>query len=164
MKKLLLAGAVLGVSFSAQTQIAHAVDATGNASALIRSAITLVEDTAMDFGTITPDPTGDVLTIDTADTVSAVSASDLAGTPASGAFSATGDALSAVTIAFSTGDTLTGPGAAMALDSFTTDAGGSPAFDGAGDLTFNVGADLTVGAAQAAGLYNGTYTVSVNYN
>ena len=36
-------------------------------------------------------------------------------------------------ISFSSSDTLTGPGTAMALGNFAHDAGGSPAFDGAGD-------------------------------
>ena len=58
---------------------------------------------------------------------------------------------------------MTGPGTAMALGNFTHDAGGSPAFDGSGDLSFNVGADLTVNASQAAGEYSGSYSVTVDY-
>jgi hypothetical protein len=163
INKILLTGALIGGTFMGFTQSAQAEDATGTATAVIRAAITLVEDQGMDFGLITPNPAGDVLTITPAGAVTAAAGSDLAGTPQGGGFTATGTALSAVTISFSTGDVLTGAGVDMPLGTFTNDAGGSPAFDGAGDLDFDVGAQLTIGAAQAAGTYNGTYTATVDY-
>jgi hypothetical protein len=163
--KLLLAGALIGGTFVGFSQSAQATDATGTATAIIRAAITLVEDQGMDFGLITPNPAGDTITITPAGVVSAVSGSDLAGSPTAGGFTATGTALSAVTISFSTGDVLAdgGAGVDITLGTFTHDAGGSPAFDGAGDLNFDVGAQLTIGAAQVAGTYNGTYTATVDY-
>jgi hypothetical protein len=163
LSKLLLGAALVGTMMSAGAHVAYAEDETGTATALVRAAITLTEDTGMDFGEITPNPAGDLITLTAAGGISAVSGSVLTGTAAAGGFTSTGTALSAVTIGFSTGDVLTGAGVDMPLGTFTTDAGGSPAFDGAGDLNFDVGAQLTVGAAQAAGTYNGTYTVSVNY-
>lgn len=67
-------------------------------------------------------------------------------------------------------------GGSMALGSFvlsspstsfvrtlTTDASGL-AGAGAGSAVFSVGATLTVGANQPAGVYNGTYPVTVQYN
>lgn len=163
LTKILALGTIVGGSVFGLSQYAEAADATGNATAIIRAAITLVEDTAMDFATITPDPTGDTVSLTAAGAISAAGSSDLSGTPAAGGFTATGSASEAVTISFSSGDTLTGPGTAMALGNFSHDAGGTPAFDGSGDLNFDVGADLTVNAAQAAGTYNGTYTVTVDY-
>jgi hypothetical protein len=164
LNKILLLGALIGgTTLVGVSNNAKATDATGTATAVIRAAITLTEDSGMDFGEITPNPAGDVITLSNAGTATAASGSDLAGTTAASAFSSTGDALSAVSISFSTGDTLTGPGTAMALDTFTHDAGGSPAFDGSGDLSFNVGAELTINAAQTAGTYNGTYTATVDY-
>lgn len=142
---------------------ANAADVTGNASATIQTPIALSEDTAMNFATIIADTSGDVVTLTPAGSISAANTSTFSGTAAAGAFSATGGANAAVSISFSTGDTLTGPGTAMPLGTFTTDAGGSPAFDGSGDLAFNVGADLTINAAQTAGAYSGTYTLTVNY-
>jgi hypothetical protein len=163
LKKLLMGAAVIGVSYAAGTQIANATNATGTATAVIRAAITLVEDTGMNFGQITPNPAGDVITLTAAGTATAVAGSVVAGTQTAGGFTATGTALSLASISFSTGNTLTGPGTAMPLGTFVHNAGGSPAFDGAGDLDFDVGAQLTIAAAQAAGTYNGTYTVTVNY-
>lgn len=163
LNKLLL-GTALSLSVGVlSAQITHAADQTGTATAVIRAAITLTEDQGMDFGIITPDPAGDVITITPAGGATAASGSSLAGTPAAGGFTATGTALTAVTISFSTGNTLTGPGTAMPLGTFVTNAGGSPAFDGGGDLDFDVGAQLTIAAAQAAGTYNGSYTVTVDY-
>ncbi len=142
---------------------AQAADVTGNASATIQQAIALSEDTAMNFATIVADPTGDVVTLTAAGGVTGTGASTFTGTPDAGAFSATGTPSAAVTVSFSSGDTLTGPGAAMGLGTFTTDAGGSPAFDGSGNLAFNVGANLTVNAGQVGGAYAGTYTLTVDY-
>ncbi|MGH1403685.1 MAG: DUF4402 domain-containing protein [Alphaproteobacteria bacterium] len=157
---LLSVASVSAIAFASQAQ---AVDVTGDASAEIQESLTLVQDTAMDFATIIADSTGDTITLDTADSVSATGASTFTGTAASGEFSATGTPSAAVTISFSTGNTLAGPGAAMGLGSFTNSAGGSPAFDGSGDLNFTVGADLTVNAGQAGGTYTGTYTLTVDY-
>ncbi len=157
---LLAVSALSVVTFANQAQ---ATDITGNASATIQQAIVLTEDTAMDFATIIADASGDTVTLSTLGAVSATGTSTFSGTAAAGAFSATGTPSAAVTISFSSGDTLTGPGAAMGLGTFAHDAGGSPAFDGAGDLSFNVGADLTVNAGQVGGAYSGTYTLTVDY-
>lgn len=142
---------------------AMAADVTGNASATIQQAIVLSEDTAMDFASVIADASGDTITLTPAGSISATGASTFSGTPAAGAFSATGTPSAAVAISFSSGDTLTGPGTAMPLGTFAHDAGGSPAFDGSGNLSFNVGADLTVNASQTAGSYSGTYTLTVDY-
>ncbi len=157
---LLGVSALTVVAFATQAQ---AADVTGNASATIQSAITLTEDTAMDFATIVADAAGDTVSLAADDSISATGSSTFSGTAAAGAFSATGSPSAAVTISFSSGDTLTGPGTAMGIGTFVTDAGGSPAFDGTGNLAFNVGADLTVGASQAPGAYSGTYTLTVDY-
>lgn len=123
----------------------------------------IVEDTAMDFATIIIDITGDTITLTPAGSISANNLSFFSGSPSAAQFSVTGDASTAATISFSSGDTLSGPGASMALGTFTHDAGGSPAFDGSGDLSFNVGASLTINASQASGSYSGVYTVTVDY-
>lgn len=152
-----------GLGLGTMASKAIAADVTGNATAEIQAPIVLSEDTAMDFATIIADPAGDTVTLDLADAVSSTGASTFSGTPASADFSATGTASAAVSISFSTGDTLTGPGTAMALGNFQHDGGGTPAFDGTGNLALIVGADLTVGASQTAGTYTGTYTLTVDY-
>jgi hypothetical protein len=157
-----VAAGVAGIGLAASASVAFATDQTGNASAQIQQAISITEDTAMDFGTIAVDTSGGTVTIDSAGSVSGPAGYTFSGSPAAGTFTASGDASTAVTISFTAGS-LTGPGTAMTLNNFTHDAGGSPATDGTGDLTFNVGADLAVNASQASGAYSGTYTVTVNY-
>ena len=163
LNKLLLAGALVGTSLIGYSQYAQATTTAGTANAIIVAAITLTESTQLDYGAITADPAGDTVTITSAGVVSSTGSSTFSGSPAGGVWAATGAASTAVTISFSTGDTLTGPGTAMPLGTFTHDAGGSPAFDGSGDLAFNVGANLTVGATQTAGTYSGAYSVTVDY-
>lgn len=162
INKLLMGAALAFTAMTFATQ-AQAEDLTANATATIQEAIQITEDTAMDFATITADPTGDTITLTAASGISGTGASTFSGTAAAGAFSVTGTPSAAVTISFSTGDTLTGPGAAMGLGTFTNDAGGTPAFDGSGDLSFNVGANLGVNAGQVGGAYSGTYTLTVDY-
>ena len=161
MKLSLIGMTAVGIAAGAAN--VQAADVTGNASAVIQTPIVLTEDTAMDFATIVADAAGDTVTLTSAGAISSTGTSTFSGTPAAGAFSATGTPSAAVTISFSTGDVLTGPGADMALGTFTNDAGASPAFDALGALAFNVGANLTVGATQTAGSYSGTYTLTVDY-
>ncbi|TQV74409.1 DUF4402 domain-containing protein [Denitrobaculum tricleocarpae] len=156
------AASAVGVAVAASASSAFATDETGNASAQIQQAISIVENTPMDFGNVAVDGSGGTVTISTAGAVTGPAGYSFSGSPAAGNFTASGDASTAVTISFTAG-TLTGPGTAMTINNFTNDAGGTPTTDGAGDLAFNVGADLVVNAAQASGAYAGTYTVTVNY-
>lgn len=157
------------LGFTGLTMIAFAPQAsatdltTATSAAAIALPITIVQTTGLDFATISRDASGDTITLTSGGGISGTGASTFSGTAAAALFNVDGDASTAVTISFSTGDTLTGPGTAMNLDNFTHDAGGSPAFDGTGDLQLSVGADLTIGAAQTAGAYSGTYTVTVDY-
>jgi hypothetical protein len=162
MKKLLLTGAIATMGL-AMTSTAQATDETADATAEIETPIAITEDVSMDFATIVNDPLGDTITLTAAGGISGTGASTFSGTPLAGSFSVTGTPSAPVTISFSTGDTLTGPGTAMPLGTFTTNAGGSPAFDVGGDLSFDVGADLTINAAQVGGSYAGTYTLTVEY-
>lgn len=159
--KFATAGAV-GVAVAASASSAFATDLTGNATAQIQQAISIVENTPMAFGNVAADAGGGTATISTLGAVTGPAGFSFSGSPAAGAFTATGDASTAVTISFTDGS-LTGLGAPMVLNNFTNDAGGTPTIDGGGTLAFNVGADLVVGAAQASGAYTGTYTVTVNY-
>lgn len=159
--KYAMSGAA-GVGIMVAGSAAFATDQTGNASAQIQQAISITEDTQMDFGTIAVDGSGGTVTITAAGSVSGPAGYTFSGSPAGGTFTASGDASTAVTISFTDGS-LTGPGTAMTLNNFTHDAGGTPTTDGTGDLTFNVGADLVVNASQASGAYSGTYVVTVNY-
>lgn len=125
--------------------------------------IGLQERDSLGFGTIIIDTLGDTITLSPAGTISAQNMSMFSGTVTAGHIRATGDKNTAVSITFSSGDVLSGPGASMPLGNFTHDAGSSPAFDGRGKLEFNIGASLTVNPGQIDGNYSGTYVVYVDY-
>ena len=164
-KKTLALGALIGGSMVGFSGDVNADTVAGTANAEIRTPVVLTEDTQLDFGIIElAGGAGDTINLDTANAASAFGSSTLAGTAASGVWSATGTSLTAVSISFSTGDTLTGLGTAMPIGGFAHNAGGSPALDASGDLSFNVGASLTVNASQTPGTYSGAYSVTVNYN
>ena len=148
------------VAFSASAQ---AADATGQASAFIQNPIVMSEDVAMDFALINADPSGDVVTLTTNGGRSAANASTFGGTSAAGVFSASGTPNAALSLSFSTGDVLQGPGDDMNLGNFAHDAGANPSFNSTGELDFNVGADLEINAAQVGGAYSGSYTVTLDY-
>lgn len=161
LKKLLFTATITATAFASMH--ANAADETGNASAEIIQAITVTENTPMDFSQIIPDAGGDTVSLAVDGSRSATGSSTFLGSGQQGIFDITGAASQAVTVSFSSGDVLSGPGTDMALNNFVHDAGGSPALDGTGNLQLAVGADLGVNASQTAGAYSGTYTISVNY-
>jgi hypothetical protein len=159
----LLAAAAFAGTIALSSSAAMAGSATGHASATILPAITVTENTQINFGKVAVDSSAQCVVISAAGAVTCPSQYTCTGSPTAGAFTATGQASTAVTLSFSTGDTLTGPGTAMGLGSFTNNAGGSPSIGAGGTLAFAVGASLAVGANQTPGSYTGTYTVTVNY-
>ncbi len=125
--------------------------------------ISIRERTEMNFAVITVMLSGDVVTITPSGAISSTNGSFFMGTPDAASFSAQGDKNAAASISFSSGDTLTGPGAPMPLGSFTHDAGVTPTFTSSKKLDFNVGASLTINPSQIGGSYSGQYTVTVDY-
>ena len=133
------------------------------ALAACNKAITVAETQQMNYGTIAVTSGGGTVTMAAAGTVTAPGGFTLSGLTAAGSFHVTGTNNCAVTISFVAGS-LTGPGTAMQIQNFTTNAGASPTLNPAGgQLNFNVGADLVVNAGQAGGSYSGAYTVTVIY-
>jgi Mat/Ecp fimbriae major subunit len=159
-----LALAAVSVAVGLGSHQALAASQTGHASAQIVQAISISENTQMAFGFVIP-PAGAANVVLSTGGVPSGAGFTFQGGAAAGNFTAHGTATEPAIITFSSGDTLVGPAGStpMALDTYTTDAGASPVFQAGNVLTFNVGATLHVGAAQMAGPYSGTYTVTVNY-
>src|SRR4029079_5750604 len=101
-------------------------------------------------------------TIDTGSVRTCGAGLTCSGTVASGAFTATGTANQAVSISVGGATNLTRAGSPMALRALTL-SNATATLSAGGTTTFTVGGTLAVGASQAAGVYNGTYTVNVNY-
>ena len=137
---------------------------TTPALAACRRPITVAETQQMSFGTIAAASGGGTVTVSSAGITSAPGGFALSGAAAAGKFHVTGSRNCAVIITFVAGSLL-GPGAAMQIRNFTTNAGANPTLGPTrpGSLDFSVGADLAVNPAQLGGNYNGTYTVTVIY-
>ena len=152
---------LISISFFPISSFANGWSSSAGAKPL--KPITLAQVRAMHFATIFPDTSGDVITLTPASARSATGGSTFAGVAYSGQFFARGEKNSTVSISFSSGDTLTGPGTAMPLDNFIPDTGFVFQFPSNGKQTIYVGADLTVGAFQMSGQYNGNYVITLEY-
>lgn len=141
---------------------ANAATITGNATVLIQNTIGTSQTQQMNFGTVSPTATSGVVTL----TPAGVASSSTLGTYGNGAagkFNIVAQPSTPLQISFSNG-TVSNGSDSMTLDTFTsTSVPASNTTDGSGNLALSVGANLNVGANQASGTYNGTYTVTVSY-
>ncbi|MEQ8410395.1 MAG: DUF4402 domain-containing protein [Erythrobacter sp.] len=148
--------------------------ASATATAEVLDALTLDRTSGLDFGTMVVDGAGTVSLA--ADGTLDCSASDIvcSGTSAVAAFDVTGTANKAVTINLPTGEIdLTHPDLTAAtadehtieLDAFvSSEAGDEITLDGSGDGSFTVGGSIEFDGSEAAGIYTGSFDVSVEYS
>lgn len=162
----LLTAAVLGLPSLAAAQ----GSATGDISVTVEErAITLTAIDALSFGTILAfgrdgwvdiNPTGS----------SSINSVFQSAPGAPGTFSATGVNNAPYSITLPANDAVvvtsqTDPADSMFLRNWSRTGGTSQLFfDGNGDAFFAVGARLQVNSRQPAGVYVGTYNVTVDYN
>ena len=167
-------GAAMGMS-----SVAHAYNADATTTAEILEALTLdvATGTSLDFGAmvVSADPGVDSVvslaadgTLDCDDTN--VVCSGTTGVPT---FNVGGTASKAVTISLPTADvdlTHTNGVNTVVLGGFVTDAADNAAgdpevtLDGDGNGSFNVGGDITIESDDPAGIYTGSFNVSVEYS
>ncbi|NNF96445.1 MAG: DUF4402 domain-containing protein [Halobacteria archaeon] len=164
MHKRLISGLAAAVLAGVYTQTAVAADVSGTATANVLAPLTITQKYAMDFGDVAGDTaSATTVVLTTAGATSSADGAFTGGSPTAGEFDVTGGDSLAYNITLPASTTLTSGGDSMTVDNFNHDAGGAPALDGSGKHTFKVGATLNLGAGQAAGVYNGTYTVTVEY-
>ncbi len=142
----------------------NAATVSGTSSATIVAPIAISQTTGISFGTLAPTGTAGTATLSTAGAVTATNVDILGGSPTAGAYTVTGSGSQGFTITLpSTDQTLSDGGSeTMTLNNFVSSVGSSSALS-SGTQSFTIGADLSVGAAQAAGSYTGTFDVTVNY-
>lgn len=159
MKKYFLSGMAAAALLSSSA--VFAITTTGNATATIRAAITATQDQQMSFGTVSAAASAAIVTLSSAGV--RTSSLNYYGTAAPGIFTITAEPSTALSISFSSG-TLTSSANTMTISNFTSASNpASYTTDSSGNLTLNVGADLSVGVNQASGVYAGTYIVTLNY-
>ena len=147
-------GAALAAA-SFATSASAAASATATATAEILQSLTLTADTALDFGQIAAN-TGGTVKVNADSTVVQTGSVVWTGTRAPAGFTVTGSKGANVLV------TLPTTSSTLYLGGNTV--GGVVQLDGTtGQAQFNVGGRLTVGSAQTAGTYSGTFAVSVEY-
>lgn len=146
---------------------ASAASDTGTANATILAPITITANLTLEFGQIVSGTGASVVRISTAGARSLVSgdAALSGGTFRAATFDVTGEPSTTYAITLPGGSaTLTSGANTMTVDTWTSNPTPTGTLSGGGTETISVGADLNVGATQAAGSYTGTYTVTVAYN
>lgn len=158
--------------------VAHAQDnsAEATARAEVLEALELINDTALDFGTMVVSGNGTV-TLAADGTLDCTNANIVcSGTTSVAGFSVDGSGNQAVTINLPTSAvTLQGPGFSAAdnttfitLNGFTSSENGATApevtLDNTGAGTFDVGGTIELNTNQVPGVYEGQFTVSVEYS
>lgn len=160
---ILLAASAAALSTGLYSAVISAASVTATASANVISPLIITENTALNFGDVAVGLTGGdvILAPGGGRSVNGDAEAVLGGANSAGAFTITGQALKAYTLTFPPTVDISGGVGTMDVTAFIdTSSGAIPA---AGTETFNVGATLTIGGAQAPGLYSSTYTVTVNY-
>ena len=162
--------AAVGVVSAAMLAVTplHAATETGTAQAEIIEQLTLTQISGLDFGTIIPSAAPGRVNIRRNTGVCVAQAGvTLIGTDCQrGEFLVTGPANQQIRITNAPPPiTLTrvGGGATMVMDRVRINGNRNKTLTGAGTRTFFVSGRLQVGANQTAGVYDGTFDVTVDY-
>jgi hypothetical protein len=153
--------ATLVAGFGVLSGAAMAATATGNASATVLTPIAVSETTALNFGTLSANASGGSVLI-TAAGVRTPSGTVVvtSGAFSAAAFTVTGTGNATFGITYPSAFNVSNGANTMSV----TVAGASTGTLASGTVVVPVGGTLTVGAAQAAGAYTGTYPLTVEYN
>jgi len=148
---------------------AMAADATASASATIVTPIAISKTTDMSFGGVLATAGAGTVVLATNNDRTAVGVTLVdAATGTAAEFLVQGQPGYTYAITLPASTSLTGTGAAMTVDEFTSNPGTTGTLaasgDNAGKQDLLVGATLNVGETQAAGTYTGTFSVTVAYN
>ncbi|MFQ5775253.1 MAG: DUF4402 domain-containing protein [Kiloniellaceae bacterium] len=168
-KRILLAAVgIAGIgALTVAADRAIAAQATATTNATIVTPIAISNVNSLEFGKVAAGTASSVVRISSAGARSLVSGDATlvsGGTIQAASFSVTGEASTGYAITLPSSITISAGANNMTVNTFTDSKGGTSTLDGTGNDTFTVGADLTVGASQAAGAYTGTFNVTVNYN
>jgi hypothetical protein len=167
-KLVVLAGCVSFVC-AANVGVSFAANVATSAGGQVVTPIAISKTQDLQFGkfiagtggslTIAP---GDALGKVPAVTGTVVTNATFAAAASPASFTVTGESGAAYSITLPSSATLTHGADSMTVDSFLSDAGGSPVITG-GSVVVNVGAKVTVASGQNPGVYAGSFNVSVDY-
>lgn len=161
--RIAFVGAALS-AVSLASAASAATTATANVSAEVLSTLTLTANSALNFGQVAAN-TGGSVTVNADSTVSSTGSLISSGARAPAGFTVTGSPNANVVLTLPTSATLTRAGGTetMAINGFNSNSTGTLQLSGTGSASFAIGGKLTVASGQAAGVYNGTFAVAVEY-
>lgn len=177
--------------FAPAARAQNIADATGTAQAVIVEPLSLTKVRDMDFGKILPSAAAGTVTIDPVTNACSNTggATSFGNACQAAVFAGMGRHPFRARVTMSNITQLTGPGAAMTMDTFIIGSNSTITFTGNtnsqghgnglvngggnqryqiqnsnGIFTLNIGARLNVNANQTPGIYTGTFSVTVQYN
>lgn len=158
--KMILAGAAAVAAMSSTAAYADTESAT--ATVQILGAVELTKFADLDFGTVASGAATGTVALPTSSNTRSCTGVTCVGTASRARFQVTAATNGyVVDITHSPTATLTGPGASMGLT--LAASASSITFNSASLEDIFVGGTLTVGANQVAGTYNGSFTVTADY-
>ncbi len=158
--KIVLAGAAAVAAMSSTAAFADTENAT--ATVQILGAVNLQKFADLDLGTVAASSTAGTVSLPTASNTRTCNVVTCVGTASRARFQVTAATNGyVIDITHSPTASLTGPGAAMSLTLAASTA--AVTFNSASLQDIFVGGTLTVGANQVAGTYNGTFSVTADY-
>lgn len=171
-KKVLL-GATTILAMGIGAHSANAATTGVPMQAIILDPVEITQTRVLNFGSLTENALGTAV-VDNADAISVTGGvTSIGGTIQAGGFSLNGAAIQIDITGPAAATVSDGAGNTMSVSTFTIDGGAdingaafthTLATAGVAETGFRVGGTLNVGAGQAAGTYNGTVTLTANYN
>ena len=167
IKKVVLGSATIAAA-GAMAQGANAATTNVPAKAVIIDPVQITSRRLLDFGTLTVDPTtGDTFQVafDSTPTVGA-NITSIGGTVQSGQFDIKGAVAQSVQVTSPGTIAMSNGAVTMQLTGITIEGGATftRILAAATETGFGVGGTLNVAGGQQAGTYNGSITLTANYN
>ncbi len=158
-------GLYIGVLFLGVILCAESFSATLNASSRVEilEPLVLLELEPLDFGAIIKGDSDTTVRLNPDGSIDETSQSySFFGQARPGVISISGRKNSFISVRVASGS-LNGVLSSIALKEFKHDAGETPQLDSQGNLLVNIGAAIDIAQNQAAGIYEGVYSVTVDY-
>ena len=139
--------------------------ASANATATVYTAIALAKTHDLAFGNVFSTTAGGTVTVSSAgvESSSPTGLFAAANTPTAASFTVGGANNAVFAITLPSSASLTSGSNTMTVNTFTSSLGASSTLSAGGTATLDVGANLVLGASQAAGSYTGSFSVTVAY-
>lgn len=160
---------LVAIPHAARAQM-NTASAGANASATVIAAIGIANTVDLDFGAIVPSGSSGTVTQSAAASPVRTPAggvtlgSAAAVSPATFTVTGEGNATYAITLPGAPVTITDGGSNSMTIDAFSSSPNGTGTLSGGGSQTLYVGGRLNVGVNQPAGIYTGTFNVTVTYN